>query len=342
VTGRRAERLEFDDRRWLEFIARHPSASAFHHPQWLGLVSRTYRRNGFCAVIGSDRVQAGLPLVEFRRPRRIRWVALPFTDVCNVLYEPGFAPREFFAALDDLRHEAGVESVELFMDLPVDLPPAARTELTGVTHRLTLSRDEALRAVRPSARRNVKQAERNGVVVREGASHDEFDLFWNMHVRTRRRQGVPVQPNRFKENLWSDVLSQGLGFVLLAWKDDEAAAGAVFLDWNTTLIYKFGASRREFLALRPNHALFSAAILKASSEGRSDLHFGKTDLDNTGLRRFKKTWGARETPLVRITLGRQTRDGPLRRYAPGMRGVIRRSPLWVTEIIGALAYRRAA
>ena len=118
-------------------------------------------------------------------------------------------------------------------------------------------------------------------------------------------------------------------------------AGALFLHWNGTTIYKFGASDPEGLPLRPNHALFWTAIQESCA--RSDRHFdfGRTDLDNLGLRRFKAGWGGVERPLVYSSLAPGAAEGQESRAARAVAVVIRRGPPWVGRALGATLYRYA-
>ena len=97
---------------------------------------------------------------------------------------------------------------------------------------------------------------------------------------------------RFFDLLASGLIEQGLGFVLLAYKDDECLAAAVFLHWQRTLTYKYGASVADGLKLRPNNLLFWTAIRWGCENGYTVLNMGKTDLANTGLRGIQEWLGS--------------------------------------------------
>ena len=86
-------------------------------------------------------------------------------------------------------------------------------------------------------------------------------------------------------------------------KPGVAIASALFLSWNGTTIYKFGASDPEHWPLRPNHLIFWTAIRDSCERGDHRFDFGRTDLENTGLRSFKEGWGAVERPLFTSALG---------------------------------------
>ncbi|HEV3362594.1 MAG TPA: GNAT family N-acetyltransferase, partial [Acidimicrobiia bacterium] len=95
-------------------------------------------------------------------------------------------------------------------------------------HRLHLTeRDEVFHRFRPSqVQRNIRRAERDGVQVHHARGRADVDrVFYSLHVRTRRRQGVPVQPRRFF-SLLAGLLETGLGFASLAYIGDRPVAGA--------------------------------------------------------------------------------------------------------------------
>ena len=189
-------------------------------------------------------------------------------------------------------------------------PVGASLRERGVEHVLALGRDadELRRRFKKQAWQKVKQAERQGLHVREAARADDFlDTYYELHLATRRRQGVPCQPRRFFERLWNYVLEPGHGVLLLAEHDGAAAGGAVFLGASSTLVYKYSASLPKFWALRPNNLLLWTAMQWGIARRFDLLHFGRSDVENRGLRAFKSGWGAEERPLAYGTVGSVSR-----------------------------------
>jgi lipid II:glycine glycyltransferase (peptidoglycan interpeptide bridge formation enzyme) len=219
------------------------------------------------------------------------------------------------------------------------------TRVRGVDHVLDLdaSLDSIRAAFNSQTRRNVTRAERSGVEVRQGErAADLTDTFYGLHLRTRRRQGVPVQPRRFFRLLWDEMLERGLGTLVLAYVGATPVAGALFLHWNGHTIYKFGASDREHLALRPNNLIFWTAIREAHARGDTTFDFGRSDLDNDGLRAFKSGWGAVERPLVYTFTGDAPEEDAHRVALRALSVAIRRTPSWVCRAVGEAGYRYAA
>jgi lipid II:glycine glycyltransferase (peptidoglycan interpeptide bridge formation enzyme) len=192
-------------------------------------------------------------------------------------------------------------------------------------------------------RRNIVRSEREGVVVRHAErKSDLVDIYYDLHLRTRQRLGVPIQPRRFFELLWDRLLASGLGWLLIAEHGGRPVAGAVFLEWNGTTIYKFGASEADSWSVRPNHAIFWRAIRESCANGSRALDFGRTELANEGLRAFKAGWGTVEHPLVYTTLGAAPSERGSGRLGAFLALTIRRSPRWVCRAMGETLYRYAA
>lgn len=337
------ERVSVDDEGWRALVDTDPQASAFHHPAWSRLVERCYGFEPFVIVdrAADGSVRGGLPLATVANPlRRRRWVGLPFVD-----YFPPLGSLAESADLPSmLRLEAqrdGVRTVEVRAPLVNTDDAPAR----WVRHVLPLADnpDEQFARFHRMTRRNVRQAERNGVVVEvaEGSSA-LTDVFFGLHLRTRNRQGVPVQPRRFFRLLWEEVLSQELGEVMVASVGGTAVAAAVFLRWNGNVIYKFGASDPAAWGHRPNNLLFWHAIRRSIELGDRTLDFGRSDVSQQGLRSFKLGWGAKETPLFYSVLSDRPTRGGSHRHAPLLAPIVRRSPRWVTRLLGELLYRYAA
>jgi CelD/BcsL family acetyltransferase involved in cellulose biosynthesis len=338
-------RFKIEDPRWLEFVSAHESATAFHHPEWAALLADCYRYRAFALALddGVGRIVAGVPVLDVsNRLMGRRWVSLPYTDACPPLIVRAGSAEELVARLGDERKRHGISQFELRWDLP----GVERCLSGAVRHVLPLAADpeQTKSGFKPTVRRNVDQALEAGVTIRRADSADDLiATFYGLQVLTRRRQGIPVQPRRYFLRLWQRILEPGLGFCLLAYRGRELVAGAVFLAWKSTVLYKYGASDERHLGLRPNHLLLWEAIRWSCANGYTALDFGRTDFDNQGLRHFKDSWGAREEPLAYSVFGDSARGRPSpARAASTLSSLIRRSPPAVCRAAGELLYRYAA
>jgi len=341
------ELLALESPAWAGFVGAMPGATPFHHPAWAAMIARCYRFEAFAlalpAASGTEQgYVAGFPVIELKSPvtRRRRWSCLPFTDECHALAQPGEA-RRLADAVEELRVAKGVADVEI--SGPLDGVPAF-TSVKRINHVLLLDPDPAVveRGFRSSVRRNVRTARGSGLTLRRASAEtDMVDTFYRLQVMTRHRLGLPPQPRGFFQGLWREVLSAGLGHLTIVESDGRPVAAGAFLRWNGVTIYKYGASDPAAWNLRPNNLLFAEEIRDACLAGCTAFHFGRTDVADEGLRRFKAGWGAEELPLHSTWFGaspREERAGP----PAALRAVLRRSPEFVARAIGNAIYRYAA
>ena len=333
------------DDRWMDLLGRAPQTLAFHHPAWLALLADQYgyRCEAVALAEPGGRLVAGLPIcrVESRLTGR-RLVALPFSDLCPPLVAADAPPAAAGALADAVRAAQAEAGLTLEVRGPLDGATDANRGARFLHHVLDLTPgpEAVLAAAHSQNRRGVNKARKAGVTVEARTDRDGLDAFYALHLETRRRQGVPIQPLSFIRRLES-LFAAGLGYVLLARHEGATAAAAVFVGYGPTLTYKYGASDTEHLAVRPNNAIFAEAFERACAAGFEQLDFGRTDLDNPGLAAFKRNWGAEEREVAYTVLPEAPSDadappGLARRAAAQ---VIRRSPPAVGRLIGTALYR---
>jgi lipid II:glycine glycyltransferase (peptidoglycan interpeptide bridge formation enzyme) len=166
-----------------------------------------------------------------------------------------------------------------------------------------------------------------------------LDAFYKLHVLTRRRHGVPVQPFHYFQMLRDEILESGKGFISLAYKDNTCIAGGLYLHWNKTLVYKYAASTELGRQLYANDPIVWNAICWGCANGYTTFDWGRSDVTNEGLRRFKNRWGSDESPLYYSRNHELVSNGLEQKMTPIMNVVINKSPLWVCRFSGELLYR---
>jgi CelD/BcsL family acetyltransferase involved in cellulose biosynthesis len=323
------------DARWLRFVEHSPEASIFHHPLWLRLLNERYGWHITSPALARDdgELTAGLPLarVESRLTGR-RLVALPFSDLC-----PPLGDTAALAPVVEVQRAASRLPLEVRDPYPA--LPGAHVVPLFFAHFVALD-EQAEGRQAPVFRRNVRTAGRAGVTIERRTDRHALETFFRLHLLTRRRQGVPTQPLRFIR-AFESLFAAGLGHVALAVHDDRPIAAAVFLGTGRTLTYKYGASDRDALHLRPNNLLFAEQIAWARAEGYEVLDLGRTDPRAEGLRRFKRSLGSEEQQLS-YTFVHMEPPRHNRARDRVLTGVIRRSPPALGRAIGAALYRHAA
>jgi hypothetical protein len=273
-----------------------------------------------------------------------RGIALPFTDELAPLAPDaaafGCLHREALV-LAGQRHWKYFEcrgGRDLFGDAP------ASESFLG--HRLDLTAGESaiFSHFGKTNRGAIRQAGESGLKIEFSRDLEAIRAFHGLMCMTRRRHGVPPQPFSFFACVQRHVLAENQGWVVLARHNGLPVAGAVYFHFGKTVIYKYGASDEKFNLLRGNNLVMWEAIRRHAGEGFATLDFGRTALDNEGLRRFKLSWGTAER-----TIGYVRQELPSRRFraarAPSAgwsTRIFRAVPGPILRLIGAVLYKHAA
>lgn len=314
--------------------------SVFASRPWLSALKEVYGYRPLLYPLG-DPPRAVLAICEVKsRLTGRRWVSVPFADHC----EPGATqPEELEAVLRRFLEEPAVQGARY-----VELRPlSARWHETLQTLGFRPSAQFWYHEIdlRPgpeglwrnlhagSIRRKVRRAEREGLELQAGNSPELLREYYRLHLRTRRRQGVPPQPFR-----WFRVLGEQFGDrlrVYLASFQGRPVSGIVTLRWGLTLIYKYGASDERWNQLGGNPFLMWRAMEEACSAGLETFDLGRCDCDNAGLAQYKQRLGAARLSLTYFrkpaTAAQTSR--------PLAHEVCRRLPLPVLQLLGRLFYR---
>lgn len=330
---------------WNETV-RELGGSAFHASSWARVLASAYGyRPLYYTVSDASGVRAALPLMEVNSwLTGRRGISLPFTDECEALADDPDAFRSLVDGalrLGRLRHWRYVE-----IRGGRHLLHTATPSLRYFGHRLTLARPEAelFAGLESSCRRAVRRAQQRGVEVEFSTERAALRVFYGLLRKTRKRHGLPPQPWSFFVRLHDEILLQQQGLVGIARIDGRAIAAAVYLNSGDTMIYKYGASDDAYQQYRANNLVMWEAIRRFNRDGCVCLDFGRTSVDNGGLRAFKLGWGTEERAIEYVKY-----DLRANRFVADEEGthgwhnrIFRHLPSSLSRVIGALLYRHIA
>ena len=133
--------------------------------------------------------------------------------------------------------------------VPGGLEPAPR-----MTVRVDLRRspDAILGAMRARSRTYIRQAQRRGMVVREG-TEKELPIFAELVDATCRRKGLRPYPLGYYEKIWHSFPDRAQ--LMLAEYKGEILSGILLLAYGDTVSYKMGGWSGERRDVRPNELL---------------------------------------------------------------------------------------
>jgi lipid II:glycine glycyltransferase (peptidoglycan interpeptide bridge formation enzyme) len=337
--------IEGTAKQWKIFVEHHTEANIFHHPLWMECLSQSYGYQPFALVAKgvNGQILAGLPVMEINSwVTGKRWVALPFSDHCSPLLQNDKYDLEYFTRELIFKKSApNISGIEIRHGLcPLE---GLLQKKSYYIHFMKLEKtpEKVFKRFRKNFVRCIKKASNFGVIVSRSVELESLMDFYDLHLMTRKRQGVPTQPKTFFLKFWRYLIQNQMGFIMLAHHENKVISAAVFLHYNRNLVYKYGASHPDYLRFCGNHAIFWKAIQWGCKNGYDVMDWGKTEKSNQGLRNFKNGWGTEEKELVYSYTG----DLP-KEYTVGWKSkiaehFIRKSPVWVGRSIGAMLYRHA-
>lgn len=331
---------------WDQQVLALPGSTIFHGTAWARVLAETYGFKPVCLVAGQPgRIHSLLPFMEVGSwLTGWRGVSLPFTDqVASLVSEPAWHGCLVAEATVYGRNH-GWRTWECRGGAKPT--PEASPSLRFYRHELDLSPGEAalFAQLDSSVRRAIRKSERSEVTVEVSTAAAVMEEYFALHCLTRRKHGLPPQPIAFFRSLHRQIIAPGHGRVFLAHYQGRAVAALVFLQWGRGAMYKFGASDETFQELRATNRVMWEAIRAYANEGFASVDFGRTSLENTGLRRFKQGWGSVESEFSCFKYDlRQNRFVVERdRVAGWYNSVFRRLPLSVLRTVGACLYPHLA
>lgn len=285
-----------EDPRWRELVAHHPSASVFHSPEWLRTLQETYgyRPLALSNSDPGDRLENGIVFCEVRSwVTGNRIVSLPFSDHCEPLVNNIGDLEALLTGTIAYGNRNRFKYVEI---RPVSNQPCDNFTKSGhfSLHQLDI-RPSLLELQkdfhRSCVRQKIQRAQREGLLLRTGHSHQDIENFYQLVLLTRARQHVPPQPFT-----WFANLARNFGHTMtvhLAQREDAApVAGLLTLKFRNTVVFKYSASDMASNNLGGNVLVYWAAIKQAKESEAFTIDLGRVDPADEGLVAFKEHWGA--------------------------------------------------
>lgn len=283
---------------WLKLISRYQS-SVFHSPSWIRVLEETYglKVQAYVLLDSTGEPQAGLTFCRIDDIRGTRLITMPFSDYCDPLVSS-------LEQWTELINHVAQECYPFVIRCVHNQIPLAdeRLKLFNQTkwHGLDLQPDPDTlwQGLHSSARRAIRKAQQNGIVVRRASQKEELRAFFNLHLQVRKyKYRLLAQPYNFFEHIWEQFIETQNGVLMLAIDNNDIIGGVMFLEWQDGLYYKFNASAPTTLSGRPNDLLIWEGINYAKAQGYTHLDFGLSDWDQEGLIRYKRKFATEEKTI---------------------------------------------
>jgi hypothetical protein len=333
------------DSRWDELVSSHPRASVFHHKGWLKALAGTYgyRPIALTSTPPGERLSDGIVFCEVKSwITGNRLVSLPFADHSEPLMNEiggSFELTEWMRTECRQHNWKYIELRPLSWEMHSDCPLAASQSFWFHTLNLTLSLDQIFRDLdKNSIQRRIRRAEREQLSYERGCSEGLLNDFYRLLMITRRRHQLLPQPRAWFRNLFA-CMGPSVE-IRLARKDSIPIAAILTLCHRRTVVYKYGCSDEKFHHLAGMPFLFWKLIEEGKTAGAEQIDFGRTELENDGLIRFKDQFGTTRRRLTYFRYPESTRERyPAASDLPAARRLFSVLPDALSSRAGRLLYR---
>jgi CelD/BcsL family acetyltransferase involved in cellulose biosynthesis len=274
----------------------------FHTPQWLRFVAESQRAEPVLATVheGASVVGHFTGLVTKRYGLRILGSPMAgwTTSYLGFCLQPGVSRRAAMRALTpfafgdlgcahlEIRDRGATEEDLAGLGLRWATAPTAVIGLTPAP-------DALFGAMASACRRNIRKAERGGVVIEEAHDDPEFaEQFYDQLRDVFAKQNlVPTYSIDRVRSLIRNLEPAGRVLLLRAREPGGRCIATAVLPWyHRTMYFWGGASYRPDQHLRPNEALIWHALRWAKARG-------VTEFDFVGGNSYKQKYGTTEVPV---------------------------------------------
>ncbi len=336
-----------DDDQWDNLIIETNQYSFFHSHAWIKVLRESYGYTPCFFILRSKRgFSALLPFMEVNSwYRGRRGVSLPFSDYCDPIIRGQISPQILLKRIIGFGKTFKWKYLDMHGGEIFFQGKKTSREYYGHLLELNAEPDNILKRFRDSNRRSIRKAVKSGVEIHQSNSLHSMKDFYRLHCLTRKRHELPVQPFHFFKKVHEHIISKQSGFIIKAIYDDKIVGAAVFFHFGKKALFKFGASDLRFQHLRMNNLIMWEAIKWYASNGYESFCFGRTDMENLGLRQFKKGWGAKEYRIKYFKYDLKT-DSLIKDNTDNMYSILRfvfsKMPISISRILGAFLYRHFA
>ena len=310
---------------------------------WAKILSDSYNyKPVYFSIFEGTRLSALIPVFEVRSAiTGLRGVALPFTDYCTPINHGKKQFHILFNQIIAYGKKRGWKYFEFRNGAKYLHDETPSLSYFGHILDLTDNGSQIYSRFRESTKRNVKKAVKQGVNIKLCTSLDAIKDYYKLHCITRKRQGIPPQPFIFFKRIHDCIISKNGGIVILGTYQNKILAGAMFFHFGDNVSFKFGASNKDYQNHRANNLVMWEAIKYYARSGYKSFCFGRTDLENQGLRHFKSGWGTTETliPYYRYDLKKDTFVNKDEKIKPLYNKIFSKMPIPVLRMAGTLLYR---
>jgi serine/alanine adding enzyme len=284
-------------RRWVHDL-RDPHLA--HSQEWAAVIHRTYGHEPLYLAADDGSGRAGLlPAFIVRRPLfGMAVTSMPFLDGGGPCSSSTAVERGLVESLISEARRLGARLIELRCSRRLNIEWEPAEHKVNLTLPLPPNAEQLWRRLDRSVRNQLRKAERSGLSVDFGGA-EMLDAFYSIFAIRMRELGCPVHDRSFFRAIVHEFGAHAR--VGLVRKGGTPIGALLALGFRDTLTVPWASCLSEYKTLCSNMLLYWETIRTACVEGYRYFDFGRSSR-GSGTYRFKKQWGALESPLFWYTI----------------------------------------
>jgi hypothetical protein len=164
---------------------------------------------------------------------------------------------------------------------------------------LRMGEEALLQGLDRNIRRQIRMAERNGLIAEVDRAGTRLDDFYQVLSRFTHQAGTPVFGREFLDNI-VDAFPNGHNLVMV-YHEEQPIGGYFQLELGKTSFGAWGATLHDYLELRPVYLAYWAILADSVAQGFEWLDMGRSPAGSNASK-YKGQWATRSVPIYQQTV----------------------------------------
>lgn len=298
---------------WEAYVGAHTDATIYHTLAWRSIFEQSFGYRSWLLMArdaDDGRVVGVLPLYRVANPFASRLVSVPFRDRGGPLWSNPEALDALIVRAKELLVSTNATYLHLKSLRPWSEEEVRRNALTETMHwvhsvvSLEGVDSQGLWKRLADKRRNIRRAESHGLVFEDMTASDRaLNDWYDLHLTTQKRLGVPPFPRQFFSNMARELRKIDALRLYFVRSGNTALSAMVILRHRHTWVYGYSASTGDAERVRSNDLMLYKGMCALINEGYLYFDMGSDAPSQETLLRFKRKWGAWQQQIPTYTFG---------------------------------------